>query len=397
MDHKLQSIAQLVQEHRYAEARSALQEHLSEHPDSAHAWYMLSYAADTAAVKLDAAEQAAQLAPDEARFAARAEELRGRSEVSRRSLGALPVLPRWLVPIVGLMAAAVLILIGFLVWKTITQPAVEEAALAAPLATNTLVPIPTDLAAAPDNDLTALPVDVMETQVPAPSSETAPAESTSATDQRAPTSSPTDRSAVTSTVFPTPTLTTTPSPAYEGPDRTVPTVSGNDEQPTQGVAPTHQGPPPTLQVTLTPFPTPTAPPPPPGVSDATAIGVGRLISGVGTLRVVSAERPGDGLFPQLGGSVRKAPSGYQWLIVELLLMCGSQQACPSTLNGFEVLGSSGTAYSPDSGFNVELLFNKYGSIMGQVWGYLGFLVPTSEADVWLRLTYGGTDYIFALE
>ena len=71
MDSQLRQISQLVQEKRYADARAPLLKYLRDNPDSAYAWYLLSFVSDAPAEKQKAMRKAVQLAPDDAKYSTR--------------------------------------------------------------------------------------------------------------------------------------------------------------------------------------------------------------------------------------------------------------------------------------------------------------------------------------
>jgi hypothetical protein len=62
-----------------------------------------------------------------------------------------------------------------------------------------------------------------------------------------------------------------------------------------------------------------------------------------------------------------------------------------------VVGTSGAFYSPGNGFVMDPIFGPTAYVHGQVWGYMGFIVPDSEAQMWLIITIGGKNYPFALQ
>ena len=114
------------------------------------------------------------------------------------------------------------------------------------------------------------------------------------------------------------------------------------------------------------------------------------------MRVVAAVRPATTLINELGGSAANPPAGQQWLLVEALVICSGSGNCAPDLSGIRVVGSSGATYAPAPDFSMPQLFGPGAYAVGQVWGYMGFTIPTSETTLRLALNQGGQTYTFAL-
>jgi hypothetical protein len=119
--------------------------------------------------------------------------------------------------------------------------------------------------------------------------------------------------------------------------------------------------------------------------------------GGGEMRVVAATRPGDAHIREVGGSAPNPPAGQKWLLVELLLICAGDGNCAPDVSALNVLGTSGTVYTPAVGLRIEPLFSSDAYMAGQVWGYAGFTVPDSETALYLAVTRESQQYLFALQ
>jgi hypothetical protein len=117
----------------------------------------------------------------------------------------------------------------------------------------------------------------------------------------------------------------------------------------------------------------------------------------GEMRVVDIFRRASAEILERGGSIPPAPPGEEWVLVELLLICEGEGNCTPEIGALNLTGSSGRPYPPAAAFQLEPVFNRDAFIAGQVWGYLGFVVPNSEGSLWLTLGQGGVVYRFALQ
>jgi len=379
MDPQLRPISRLVQERRYAEARPMLQAYLRAHPDAAYAWYLLSFAARTPAGKRQAIRKAAQLAPENTKYTARL-----------NRLGARPRRSRTLPLVLGGLALVGLLAIGFMLLRPSASP--DDSALPTLAALSSVTPAEnTQVVAVASSTaiITASPTEKEEpTQTASTISTLAPTQTASV---EAPTTEenplPTATEIAMSLVRPTlpsataqvlaalPTVTTPPPPTVFQPGAPSSTPSN------------------------TPAPTNTSRPGAPTVTPGGDAGVPLstpLDIGTGEMRVVAVTRPGSSLIAELGGSAANPPPGQEWVVIEALVICSGSDNCAPDLSGIRVIGASGVPYAPAPDFSMPQLFGPGGYAVGQVWGYMGFTVPTSETALRLVLTQNGQTYIFAL-
>jgi hypothetical protein len=102
------------------------------------------------------------------------------------------------------------------------------------------------------------------------------------------------------------------------------------------------------------------------------------------------------MIQDLGGSFPPAPSNQSWFLLELLLICKNNPTCtfdPATL---KITGSSGVIYAYSSELNLVPMFGTV-TQDNQIWGYLGFVIPTNETALKLTLSENGQTYVVALE
>jgi hypothetical protein len=379
MDSQLRQISALVQERRYDEARAALQPYLREHPDAANGWYLLSFVAETPAAKKQAIQKAIQLAPDNEKYAARAAKL---STAAPRSMK-LPLL------IGGLVLIAVLAVVFVLLRPSATPADTTLPTLAA------------------TDGVASSPTSAENTQIAAVASATGEIIlSAQATTTLAPTHTET-MSAIATPLLPTLSASDVPNPTVDSTAPvfiiTAPTAQSTALLPTAGSS--QNG---TQQPTQSSPQAPTSTPsqtPQPGAPTSTPIlagDVGAPLStpleiGAGSMRVVAATRPGSSLIAELGGQAPAPPSGQDWVVIEALIICSGNTNCAPKLSNLNVVSASGATYAPAPDFNMSPLFGPGGFMAGQVWGYMGFRVPTSETGLRLVLSQGGKTYTFALQ
>lgn len=204
------------------------------------------------------------------------------------------------------------------------------------------------------------------------------------------------------TALPAPT-TVSDSPAPSLPSPQTPAASPSLLTPVSAATitnsapiPTNSGPTPTTAPnlpTIMPSPVPPTAVPP---ANAVALNLPGEV-GNGQLRVVAVTRPADALIRELGGSAPNAPSEQAWVLIEMLLVCTGSQNCAPNTTSLSLVGSSGRSYVPAADFYLEPLFGPGAYSLGQVWGYSGFVVPTSEAQLYLLLNQTGQTYAFALQ
>jgi len=118
--------------------------------------------------------------------------------------------------------------------------------------------------------------------------------------------------------------------------------------------------------------------------------------GIGQLRIVQMTRPAASAIQEIGGTVPDPPAGQNWVLLELLLVCNTPDQCIQPASAFQILGASGTWYGPSPEFNVSPTFDTV-VLRGQAWGYLGFVVPDSEATLRFVVIRSGQTYVFSLQ
>lgn len=147
---------------------------------------------------------------------------------------------------------------------------------------------------------------------------------------------------------------------------------------------------------------PTIPPPPAPPVLATIVyapgaPLNELVDiGSGMMLVIAGTRPGDDLIRDLGGSAGPAPAGYTWVVVELMLLCSGEDNCAPSGPTFVVAGSSFRPYPMSTDVQLEPLFGPAAYALGQVWGYLPFLVAENESGLTLVMDHNGQRYSFSL-
>ena len=116
----------------------------------------------------------------------------------------------------------------------------------------------------------------------------------------------------------------------------------------------------------------------------------------GEFRVVDTMRGAENMIKDLGGSVPPAPANQSWFLLELLLVCKNDPSCAQDPSTLKITGSSGATYAYSSELN---LIPMFGTITqnNQIWGYLGFVIPTNETALKLTLSENGQTYVVALE
>lgn len=372
----LREIAASIRQQNYGEARTQLKALLKQNPQNAEAWYMLSFVAERPEQRAQAAQRAARLSPGNGRYGQRVTKLTVRPQRAR------PI-RRWLLPLVAaiavvLVVAGIIVLIGSGSGDTGTESA--GLPTLAELPTLTASPLPT--ITEPPQVSGAIPVNIE----PAPSAtQTEVIPSPTITDT--PVDGPETIVAPSAEVFPTtappvqPTSPATfdvkPSPVNALPQPTLP--------PPPTIVPTN--PAPTIPAS-SPIPaTPALPAPTLRVVDVVAVGTARDIGG-GELRVLEATRPGETLLRELAGSVPATPANHNWVIFEMLLVCSGGDNCTPATSAFTLRSNTGEIYTPAASLNLDPVFTPDVYMSGQTWGYLGFIVPTSNSAIWLSLDTG---------
>jgi hypothetical protein len=184
-------------------------------------------------------------------------------------------------------------------------------------------------------------------------------------------------------------------------DNTLPTVAVVNNPTSDNAAPT------TAAATLesaAPIATPTDAPPPAEPTMTATFGTDAGVAldtpldiGTGEMRVITATRPGDSLISELGGMAIAPSPNHEWLVVELSVDCSGDSNCAPSLTTIRVTSASGGVYPPALDFSVPAMFGPGAYSNGQVYGYLGFLVPTSDESLRLIFSWDGAAYTFALE
>lgn len=375
MNPKLAEIARQIKERDYPAARAGLRIYLNENPNDAQGWYMLAFAESDRDKRIAHLKRALKIQPDYAKAREQLEKLQMAAPASGKSR-------RWLLltaPILGIVAVAVVLL------ATMNRPA-GEVTLPTLVSTNE---------SASENTQVAEAATVEQNTPIATDEALSPTATLNSEASAAPTDNPTVTVAITNTTVIIATATT----------ETVAAVNANPTEVTQQEAaqivlpqaPTN---------TLAPSPTPTNPPPagatavPPTVpvSGDTGIPVNTEMNiGTGKMRVIAVTRPGSSYITELGGKLVNPPSGQEWVVLEVMIICTGNINCAPELSALKIVDSSGTSYNPSPNFNVPLPFNTSAYAVGQVWGYMGFTVPTTETTLRLILTQSGQNYTFALQ
>lgn len=333
----LAAIRQMLKNRQYEDARSALDAFLRANPRSAEAWYLLSMAAETPPRRLAAIRKAAKLAPNNARVQARLQKLQ-RAPGARSGRGRLVLA----LLVLAALAVAAVVLIPRINAPPTPPPATAIAAADTPTAQPSATPT-----TAPATDAATI---------------TQPAADT-----------PADQPSATPATPATPTSTLTATPTVTAP------------------APTNTALPPTA-VSVPPTSAPQV------VMPLTSVVMNEAQEvGAGEMWVVDANRAAESLIVEIGGSVEPAPPGYTWLLVELFMLCSGAENCAPPTTALQVVGPSRVPYPVAPGITIQPIFGPAAYIDGQVWGYLGFLVPSTEAPLSLLLTQPGQQFAFDLQ
>lgn len=360
MDSELRSIANLIRQQQPADARRALGRYLKAHPDSAEAWYMLSVVETDADKRLRAAQKAAALDPSSEKYGKRLARLIASPRLSSRAGRRW-----WLLPLVLFLVA------GVILWAVLQtrQPADMLPTQAAftlgetQTHTPTNAPVPTATVTArgsaqpsPTPEAIVLTITPTNVRPSATLSSLDIMQTATALDPLWPTSMVVNPVA-SATITPTSIPPTATLPAATATVPVIATVNADDAIPLNQVA---------------------------------DIGIGQLL-------VIDAVRQAGPAIQERGGSVPPAPADQEWVLVELLLICAGEANCTPDTGVFSLTGSSGRSYPLAAAFQLEPVFNSQGFTAGQTWGYLGFVVPSSESSLWLTLGQGSTVYRFALQ
>lgn len=372
MSSQLDQIRALIEASELSLARDRLKKFLEDNPENAQGWFIASFVEPTVEMRLASIKQAAKLRPNQQEIQQRLVKLQ--SAVGKRK-SAIPL------PAIAIFALAVAIGLTL---------AVISLNRSTPDAPNEQLPTLAFLGGV--TEVAKRQINAKATVVPALQSEvtvtTLPATEVSSPIE--PTVQPTEVPVVAST----PILGSTPVFAASQPTNLVPLPTALTDQIVL-IEPTTEFDNPTVTPAVSMQPTlaePTAMP-----AQTRILPLESPINiGIGEFRVVDAKRGAEGMIQELGGSFPPAPANQSWVLLELLLVCKNSPTCaldPATL---QVTGSSGVIYAYSSALNLPPMFGTT-TLDNQVWGYLGFVVPTSETGLKLTLSENGHTYAVALE
>lgn len=356
MDNQLTRIADLIKNRQFAEARTELQKYLKQKPDDTYAWYLLSFAENNLEKQITALEKAAKLSPNNAKVNERLGKLRAntlRSGKKQTKSSRLPLVIAIIVVVIALASIAGIYLISSGNRPDQITPLPSPSSAAAVQATNT-----EDAVFTPTG--TASPIPPTETAQP--------------TETDTPTSQTLEAGLGGITTPENDIVRTRQAQVIqqidvtELPDEEITVEAAEDEDigdtgPTDGAVP---------------------------LNETVDIGTGEML-------IIQADRPGYDRIFELGGDAPEASTGEEWVLVEMLLICYEEDNCAPQASAIAASGISGTTYQPESSLNITPLFNEDAYFNGQIYGYVGFIVPTTERDLQLLLTQNGDTYRFALQ
>ena len=373
MSSPLDQIRALIEANELSLARDRLKKFLGDHPENAQGWFLASFVQPTPEMRLASIKQAAKLRPNQQEIQQRLIKLE--SAVGKRK-SAIPL------PAIAIFVFAAAI------GLTLAAVSLNRSATDAPneqLPTLAVLGGVTEVAQQQIN-ATATVVPVLQPEVKVTS--------VPATEVRAPIE-PTVQPTEVPVVASTPILGSTPVFAASQPTNLVPQPTAFTDQ-TVLIAPTTVvSDNPTVTPAFSTQPTLTQPTVMPAQTRALPL-ESPVNIGIGEFRVVDAKRGAESMIQELGGSFPPAPANQSWVLLELLLVCKNSPTCtldPATL---QVSGSSGVVHAYSSALNLPPTFGT-STVNNQVWGYLGFVVPTSETGLKLTLSENGQTYAVALE
>lgn len=371
-----QQIKELMRANQTTQAHQQLKHYLKENPQDAEGWYLASFLSPTPSARFEAIQRAAKLDSSQADIQKRLEKLN------------VPNVPRkrgyWL-PLFIIGALVVVIVLVFAFAAGGNRPASEISDLPTLASLPTLIDTPVPPSVLPDTPTEDIPAPTVV--LPAVQPSEAPFNTQAPVVNNIPTALPADPNQMAN--LPTPT-TFILQPANPLP---LPTSmdSVTDVAPTTtSSAPTSI---PTQAATIPP--TAVAPSATPAFSEVTPLNSPITIA-AGQFRVVNVTRGAESVIQDLGGTFPPAPAGQSWVLLELLLLCSDGAACTFSPSVLTVTGSTGSVYP----YSVQLnLLPQFGSSIqnNQIWGYLGFTLPTSETQLKLLLTEKSRTYALALE
>jgi hypothetical protein len=369
MNSQLDQIRALIKANELSLARDELKKFLAENAENAQGWFLASFVQSTPEMRLASIRRAATLQPEQLEIQERLRKLESAVEKKKGiGLSAFAIIIGVL--LVALISTLVLV-------NQNTSPSQNEL-----LPTLAVLLSTTDIPVRQTN-ATTTSVSVLQ-----PETTLVGLQATNVSSTIEPTIEPTIQTVVTSLATSTPIPVTSqlvnpPSTAY--PDVTTvitPTLASNS--PTAMLTPTLSG-----RSTVT---APTAIP-----TSSQSIPLHTTINiAAGEFRIVDAKRGAESMIQDLGGSFIPAPANQSWLLLELLLICKNKSSCVFDPSVLKIIGSSGTVYSYSPQLNLEPSFGST-TENNQVWGYLGFTIPTNETSLKLTLSENGQTYSLALE
>jgi hypothetical protein len=365
MNSQLDQIRALIEAHELSLAQDKLKKFLKDNPESAQGWFLASFVQPTPEMRLTSIKRAAKLQPSHQEIQKRLVKLEsaaGKKKITR------------LLAIV-VVALGILLTLAVILLNQRPLPASDELPTLAVLRAETDVPTQQILATATD-------ISVLQPKMTSVNlGETGFNSTIESTVQTA------IVSIVTSTpvfIVPQPNNSLPQPTAYTGATAFItPTLVSSN--PTNTLAPT----------TISSQPTVASP-----AGIPTTVQVVPLSSVIaiskGEFRVVDAKRGAESMIQDLGGSFPPAPPNQSWFLLELLLICKNSPSCVFDPSILKIIGSSGTIYSYSPQLNLAPSFGTT-TENNQVWGYLGFTIPTNETSLKLTLSENGQTYSLALE
>lgn len=407
MNPQLSQIADLIKTRQFDQARQLIERYLEQRPDDAWAWYLRSFVETGHARKLDAARRALSLAPDHDQLQARLAKLQAMQPHAGNPARRWRLFAVFGVAILAIITGSVLALRNGA--QSSDAPLPTLAVLAMPTPQTVLTASVAEISSLTEDrgaEATSvdLPASVEATSIEtedegvaaAPTDAAISVEATVIVQSDNPVSLPSPDVPLINVGEATATTESQPEAAPVVTEQTPADSPSDSSTPTLPVRPTRPG-----STTATPAVLPTAAPTvaPPLFDSITDPGVPVSLGldvGTGEMRIVSATRPAKDRITELGGSVPNAPGDQSWVLVEALLICAGDLNCRPNPSALWVVGSSGAGYNPSPQLNLPPIF---GSALSnrQVWGYLGFVVPTNESNLRLVLVQGGQTFVFALQ
>ena len=387
MNKQLNQIRALMQSGDSTQAQQQIKIYLRDNPEDAQGWYLASFLYPTPPTRLEAIQRAARLSPTQADIQKRLAKLQASESPQKRSSW-LPLL------IIVILIIGVVLVLGFIIGNrpsasvsdlptlailpTLSETPTQQIAVNSVVEATTPTTLPPTLQASA-TETTVLNVDTASAtaQPGNPTAVVNPVESTQVFVQPgSPLPLPTAFTAIDNT----PQITDAAPTSVSSAPTLAPTIAST----LSTLAPTI---PPTLPATSIPSATPVYQ----NVPLNTAINIT-----AGQFRVVDATIGAESAIQDLGGTFAPAPTHQSWVLLELLLVCQNSATCKFDPSVLKIIGASGTAYfASNQLYSIPI----FGSLTqdNQIWGYLGFTVPTSETQLRLILASGSQTYAIPLE